>query len=221
MNIENMKIKENIVPEEIAEAIEFIVNSCFVNGGYNPYFRSFAERIAVMRFFLDGIEYGAKDSWYEMIGNKDVEKLINKFFADPKFIEQAKIMGVVRENASEIIEFRKQRLIHGADAVEYIANAIGEFKNFVHDLDVALGNLVNLDLSQINAEDIENARELARKMKDGNVVQVLKEAANFDVDKATQEIIDAKNAEIESLKKQLADKEKGAEVIAFKKESDE
>lgn len=221
MNIENMKIKENIVPEEIAEAIEFIVNSCFVNGGYNPYFRSFAERIAVMRFFLDGIEYGAEDSWYEMIGNKDIEKLINKFFADPKFIEQAKIMGVVRENASEIIEFKKQRLIHGADAVEYIARAVGEFKDFVHDLDVALGNLVNLDLSQINAEDIENARELARKMKDGNVVQVLKEAANFDVDKATQEIIDAKNAEIESLKKQLADKERGAEVIVFKKESDE
>lgn len=220
MIITELKVKENITSEDIAEAIEFIANSCFINGNYNPYYRTFSEKIAIMRFFLDGIQYEDGDSWLEMSGNNDIERLINTFYGDPRFKEQAKVMSIVNENATEVIEFRKQKLIHGAGALEYIASAIGEFKSFINDLDVALGNLIHLDLDNMTPEDIKNAQKLVNKMANGNIVETLKEAANFNIDKAAQEIIDAKNAEIENLRKQLADKEKSADVITFKKESD-
>lgn len=214
MNITELKIKETIEPDVIAEAIEFIASSCFVNGGYNPYYQSFAERMAVVRYFLDGIEFDENDSLFVISEIDEVKKLINRFFTDEKFSNSAKLMNVVRSNAEKIIEFRKERLIHGADALELIATRIDEIGKFINDLDIALGNLVNLDLSNMTQEDIENGRKLVEKMVNGDVVQVLKEAANFDIDGATQEIIDAKNAEIKRLKAELG-------AIKDKKESDQ
>ena len=214
MNITELKIKENVEPDVIAEAIEFIANSCFVNGGYNPYYQSFAERMAVVRYFLDGIEFDENDSLFIISELDEIKKLVNRFFADEKFSDSAKLMKVVRSNAEKIIEFRKERLIHGADALELIATRIDEVGKFINDLDIALGNLVNLDLSNMTQEDIENGRKLVEKMANGDVVQVLKEAANFDIDGATQEIIDAKNAEIEKLKTEIS-------AIKDKKESDQ
>ena len=214
MNITELKIKENVEPDVIAEAIEFIANSCFVNGGYNPYYQSFAERMAVVRYFLDGIEFDENDSLFIISEIDEIKKLVNRFFVDEKFSDSARLMSVVRSNAEKIIEFRKERLIHGADALELIATRIDEVGKFINDLDIALGNLVNLDLSNMTQEDIENGRKLVEKMANGDVVQVLKEAANFDIDGATQEIIDAKNAEIEKLKTEIS-------AIKDKKESDQ
>ena len=224
MKITELTIKENISPDIIAEAIEFISNACFVNGTYNPYYQSFAERMAIAQFFLDGIEFEDGDSLFVICELDDVKKLINKFYGDDRFSEQTKLMNIVKENVKEVVDYKKQRMIHGADAIELIAKRIDDFGKFINDLDVALGNLVNLDLSSMTAEDIANGRKLVEKMANGNAVQVLKEAANFDIDKASQEIIDAKNKQIEELNKRNAELEmkyNARNVLAFKKESDE
>lgn len=224
MKITKLKIKENISPDIIAEAIEFISNACFVNGTYNPYYQSFAERMAIAQFFLDGIEFEDGDSLFVICELDDIKKLINKFYGDDRFSEQTKLMNIVKENVKEVVDYKKQRMIHGADAIELIAKRIDDFGKFINDLDVALGNLVNLDLSSMTAEDIANGRKLVEKMANGNAVQVLKEAANFDIDKASQEIIDAKNKQIEELNKRNAELEmkyNARNVLAFKKESDE
>ena len=230
MKITELKIKENITPDIIAQAIEYISNSCFIGGTYNPYYMGFAERLAIVQYFLDGIEFEEGDSLFVISELDEVKKLISRFYGDKRVSEQAKIIDIVRENANEAIEFKKQRMIHGADAIESIAKnleditgRLNEFGNFIGNLDVALGNLVNLDLSAVNKEDIENARKLAEKFANGDMAKALKEAANFDVDKASQEIIDAKNAEIEELKKRNAvlEREHNARnVLAFKKEVD-
>lgn len=203
MKITELKVKENITPEDIANAIDFISDSCFVGGNYNPYYKLFAEKIAVMRFFLDGIEYEDGDSWFEMVENEDIKKLICKFFGDARYKDEAKLMAVVNDNTKEVIEFRKQRLIHGADAIEHIAMAVDKFKDFINDLDNALGVLANIDIDSISEDDIKTAHLYAEKIKDGTLVQALKDAAKYDIDKATQDIIDAKNAEIIELKNRL------------------
>ena len=206
MKITDLKIKDNITPEDIAEAIEFVVNSCFVNGGYNPYYKSFAEKIAIMRFFLDGIEYEDGDSWFEMSENGDIKKLINMFYGDPKFKEQAKIMVVVNENATDIIEYRKQRLIHGADAIEYIADTINRFKKYINtlDLDTIFNNLSSASFADITQEDIEKSRVIVDKIANGELDKAFTDVVKHDIDKESQEIIDAKNSEIEALKEKLA-----------------
>lgn len=231
MKFTELKIKENITPDVIAQAIEYISNSCFIGGTYNPYYMGFTERLAIVQYFLDGIEFEEGDSLFVISELDDVKNLVKKFYGDKRFSAQASLMEEVRENVKEVVEFKKQRLIHGADAIESIAKNIeditgrlNEFGNFIGNLDVALGNLVNLDLSAVNKEDVENARKLADKFANGDMAKALKEAANFDIAKASQEVIDAKNEQIKELQKRNAELERehnARNVLAFKKEVDE
>lgn len=230
MKFTELKIKENITPDVIAQVIEYISNSCFIGGTYNPYYMGFTERLAIVQYFLDGIEFEEGDSLFVISELDDVKNLVKKFYGDKRFSEQAALMEEVRENVKEVVEFKKQRLIHGADAIESIAKNIeditgrlNEFGNFIGNLDVALGNLVNLDLSAVNKEDVENARKLAEKFANGDMTKALKEAANFDIDKVSQEVIDAKNEQIKELQKRNAELERehnARNVLAFKKEVD-
>ena len=230
MKITELKIKENIAPDVIAEVIEYISNACFVSGTYNPYYQSFAERMAIVQYFLDGIEFEDGDSLFVICELDDVKKLINKFYGDERFSEQAKLMKAIRENVKEVVDYKKQRMIHGADALEAIAKAVEKFDNYISDLGVVLGNLASLDWSNINKEDIESSRAIIEKiassdfeLNEQTLAKVIKDAADFDIDKASQEIIDAKNKQIEELQKRnaLLEKEHNARnVLAFKKEVD-
>lgn len=230
MKFTELKIKENITPDVITQAIEYISNSCFIGGTYNPYYMGFTERLAIVQYFLDGIEFEEGDSLFVISELDDVKNLVKKFYGDKRFSEQAALMEEVRENVKEVVEFKKQRMIHGADAIESIAKnleditgRLNEFGNFIGNLDVALGNLVNLDLSAVNKEDVENARKLAEKFANGDMANALKEAANFDIDKASQEIIDAKNEQIKKLEERNTELERehnARNVLAFKKEDD-
>ena len=149
MKITELSIKENIAPDIIAEVIEYISNSCFIGGTYNPYYQSFAERMAIVQYFLDGIEFEDGDSLFVICELDDVKKLINKFYGDERFSEQAKLMKAIRENVKEVVDYKKQRMIHGADALETIAKAVDKFDNYISDLGVVLENLAKLD-SRIN-----------------------------------------------------------------------
>ena len=223
-------MKENIAPDVIAEVIEYISNACFVSGTYNPYYQSFAERMAIVQYFLDGIEFEDGDSLFLICELDDVKKLINKFYGDERFSEQAKLMKAIRENVKEVVDYKKQRMIHGADALETIAKAVDKFDNYISDLGVVLGNLARLDWSNINKEDMEFSRAIIQKiassdfeLNEQTLTKVIKDAADFDIDKASQEIIDAKNKQIEELQKRnaLLEKEHNARnVLAFKKEVD-
>lgn len=230
MKIENLKVKENIGGDEIVGAIEYISNSCFANGSYNPYFLQYGQKMAVFNFFLEGVELEEGDTIFEAINQPDIKKVIGKFFADARVSKEASIMKEVLDNVKEVIEYKKQRLIHGADAIEYIATAVNKIDKFVNDLDTALGNLVNFDWTSVNTEDIESAREIIKKLKESGtelntdtIADVVKKAANFDIDKASQEIIDSKNAQIIELTektKKLEEQISGLIAESVKKEDD-
>lgn len=230
MKITELKIKENITPDIIAQAIEYISNSCFIGGTYNPYYMGFTERLAIVQYFLDGIEFEEGDSLFVISELDDVKKLISKFYGDKRVSEQAKVMDVVRENVKEVVEFKKQRLIHGADAIESIAQKFDRFDDMLDGLYVAVDNLSKINFSEINAEDIDKTKKILDKLAASNfelneqsIANIIKNAVNFDIDKASQEIIGAKNAEIEELKKRnaLLEKEHNARnVLASKKEVD-
>lgn len=230
MQITELKIKENITPDLIAQAIEYISNSCFIGGTYNPYYMSFIEKLAIVQYFLDGIEFEEGDSLFVISELDDVKNLIKKFYGDKRFSEQAALMEEVRENVKEVVEFKKQRLIHGADAIESIDKRFDRFEEMIEGLYVAVSNLSKIDFSTIDPEYADKVKKVIDKLAASNfelnensIANIIKNAVDFDIDKASQDVIDAKNAEIEELKKRNAmlEKEHNARnVLAFKKEDD-
>lgn len=237
MKITELKVKENITPDIIAEAIEYISNSCFVGGTYNPYYRGFAEKMAIVQFFLDGIEFEDGDSLFVICELDEIKKLIAKFYGDKRINEYSPIMEVVNHNVDEIVEFKKQRLIHGVDAIESIAknvgvisDAIGKLGNFASDLGDSISNIAKIDFANITRNDVEMVGNILEKLNasgvelnERTIAKIIKEAVDFDTDKASQEIIDAKNNQIEELQKKNAELERernARNVLAFKKEVD-
>lgn len=214
MELNNVRVKENIGPEEIGGAIELIANSCFANGAYNPYYKEFAEKVAIVRFFLDGITFEENDSFYVISELDDVKRVVKKFLADHRYNKgeqkEKEIMAVVRANVEQVIEFKKQRMIHGADAIEYIASTCKSLKDLAGYMTKAISNIASLDISSVSQEDIEMCRELIAKLNNAgvelsveNISKIIKGAVAFDTDKATQEIIDAKNAEIDQMSEKI------------------
>lgn len=231
MKINEVSIKNNIDEYSIFEAIELISSSYFNGSEYQPYYAPYAEKIAIIKYFIDGIEFEEGESIYSAYSIDEVKSVVDRFYADPRFSDGAKIMQTIKESVKERVEYKKDRLIHGADALETIASAMNKFELFINDLDSALGTFINLDFSNINQVDIENARDLIKKLNDAGTVldketisKVIKDAANYDIDKATADIIDSKNKEIEKLREEnnkLKSAETEKNVLVFRKNGDD
>lgn len=124
MKKNKVKIKDNLSIIEKAAAINYIVDACFYNGEYKPYYFDMAVKDSIVEFFLDGLEFDKTDQIYDIINtDEEIQKLVNKFYIDKnetqktqtinkrneKYIE---ILDFVKDNALKIIDFRKAFIIH-------------------------------------------------------------------------------------------------------------
>lgn len=77
---DNMRIKESITLQDRINAIETIVSFYFMDGDYTPYYKDEGEISAVIRNFIDGIEFEKGESVFSAYYNdEDLRKLVNMF----------------------------------------------------------------------------------------------------------------------------------------------
>ena len=193
---DNMRIKESITLQDRINAIETIVSFYFMGGDYTPYYKDEGEISAVIRNFIDGVEFEKGESVFAAYYNdEDLRKLVNVFILKPVFEdtddEEKKktqdsirecydMMEIIREYVKDKVEFEKQKYLHAnpdLDKIVMAANVIiDSFENF------------KWEPFELTAE---------------NIVNVIRDASSFDMDEATKEIIDAKNTEIRELKERI------------------
>lgn len=109
-------------------------------------------------------------------------------------------MDFVRENAHLLVEYAKEKNIHRNETLD----KIGEFFDIAND---AFENFSKLDLGKLSQDDIKTVTNIIGQLKDKDITpevltDVIKNAVGFDMDKASSEIIDAKNEEIRKLKEE-------------------
>lgn len=216
---DNMRIKETITFEDKANAIETIVSFYFVGGDYTPYYREEGEISAVIRNFIDGIEFEKGESVFAAYYNdEDLRKLVNVFILKPVFEdtddeEEKKtqdsirecynMMEIIREYVVDKVEFEKQKYLHANPDLDKIVMAadtiIDSFENF---------SRMNFEI--FTPENLEKAQKIFNKISESgfelsteNIINVIKDASSFDMDEATKEIVDAKNTEIRELKEKI------------------
>ena len=200
MKKNNIKIKEviDVTFSDKVNAILEIASSCFVNDMYTPYYREMAEIIAIATSFIEGLEFEENESIYtEVIKDPQVMNLV-KLFYNPT-TEIYNIMEYVNGQADDIINFEKQKLIHKNKDMSKIV----EVCNIIID---SFDNFSKLNIGQMTKEDMNVAIDVMKKLSETNFTkedlsEVLKNASKFNMDKATEEIIEAKNSEIRELKK--------------------
>lgn len=198
MKKDNVRIKTNISLADKINAIEGIVSSYFTSGEYTPYYAGMAEVVAIATFFIEGLEFEKDESIYNsVISDKKLMELVSMFYNTR--LNTGEVMVFVREQVKDKVDFVKQQVIHNHNDMNKIIDSC----NVIID---SLSNFSKLDLSQINKEDMEVGFKVMKQLADKNFTtddlsKAIKDAVAFDMDKATAEIIDAKNAEIRELKK--------------------
>ena len=225
---DNMRIKESITLQDRINAIETIVSFYFMDGDYTPYYKDEGEISAVIRNFIDGIEFEKGESVFSAYYNdEDLRKLVNMFilkpiYKEPESEEDKRIqnsirelydmMETIREYVADKVEFEKQKYLHANPDLDKIVMAadtiIDSFENF---------SRMNFEI--FTPENLEKAQKIFNKISESgfeftteNIINVIKDASSFNMDEATKEIVDAKNAEIRELKERI-------EKLESKKES--
>ena len=197
MKKNNVKVKENITMVDKVNAINLIVSSYFTDGEYTPYYSKMADVIAAVTYFTEGLDFAEGDDIYDAV-TQDEE--LNDMVHDILFEDD---MIFVKDNAKDKVEFLKQKIIHSHADMDKIIEAC----NVIID---SLENFSKLNIKEMKKEDMQNASIVLEKLASNNnltpevISNVLKDAVGFNMDKATEEIIDAKNAEIRELRKYKA-----------------
>lgn len=224
---DNMRIKESITLQDRINAIETIVSFYFMDGDYTPYYKDEGEISAVIRNFIDGIEFEKGESVFSAYYNdEDLKKLVNMFILkpvdkEPESEEDERIqnsirelydmMETIREYVADKVEFEKQKYLHANPDLDKIVMAadtiIDSFENF---------SRMNFEI--FTPENLEKAQKIFNKISESgfeltaeNIINVIKDASSFNMDEATKEIVDAKNSEIRELKEKIKKLENGKE----------
>ena len=209
-------------------AIEAIVNSAFdEDGSYTPYYVDIKKVEVIVDYFLEGIELADNEYTYEVAMNdKDVNKLVSRFFynieesdkatkENEKNAEYISIMNDVMANAENKIEFIKQEVIN----CTYMKNEFyTNFNTMVSNVNKAIENFSNLDLSRLDEDTITTALGIMNQLKDKEltpelITDVIKNAVNFEVPET--ELYEGQRKHIEEQNVRI--KEQEQEIIELRK----
>lgn len=212
MKKENVKIKSNITIVDEISAIQSIVDYYFTDDEYTPYYADMAKITAVAQNFLDGVEFEAEDYVYEcVITNDDLYKCVNKFLVPSAIKSDAQYynrMERIMKQVEDIVEFKKQKLIHGSDAIK----AIGDLCDSVTTV---LNNIAKMN----SPENIQMAKEFMEEIKKNGITEetltnaVRKAADQFKMSESN--VIEGQRNRIAEQQAQLQEKE--AEIQELRK----
>lgn len=165
MKKENVKIKSNITIVDEISTIQSIVEYYFTDGDYTPYYADMAKTTAVAQNFLDGVEFEAEDYVYECVmTNDDLYKCVNKFLVPSTIKSDAQYyncMERIMKHVEDIVEFKKQKLIHNTDAFGIVGDMCMALKDimdsYTQNAELAKTFITDLQKSGITEETLTNA----------------------------------------------------------------
>lgn len=206
-----LKVKNTITFEDKLNAIDLILNAFWDDetGEYTPWMEEPARVIAVGKYFIEGYALEKGENLYKLyLSDDDLKGLVDNFInpdtdsRNGSYKRYIKVMDFVDEMVHDKLEWTKQNIIHAHPDMERIVKGVNVFID-------AFENLANLDLTALTPEMIENGKTFIDKLKETgfdvspeNLTKIVKDAAAFDIDKASQDIIDAKNEQIKKVQEE-------------------
>lgn len=206
-----LKVKNTITFEDKLNAIDLILNAFWDDetGEYTPWMEEPARIIAVGKYFIEGYTLEDGENIFKLyLSDDDLKGLVDNFInpdtdsRNGSYKRYIKVMDFVDEMVHDKLEWTKQNIIHAHPDMDRIVKGVNVFID-------AFENLANLDLTALTPEMIENGKTFIDKLKETgfdvspeNLTKIVKDAAAFDVDKASQDIIDDKNEQIKKLQEE-------------------
>ena len=214
MKKNNVKIKDKITIIDDMSVIQSIVDYYFTDGEYTPYYADLAKMTAIAQNYLDGVEFEPEDYVYQLIiENDDIYICVKKFLypsASKLDAEYSARMEHIMKQVDDIVEFKKQKLIHNSDAF----SIVGGMCQIIVD---TMSNFANLNIQALTPENIEMAKDFMSAVKNGEITEeTLATATRKAADKfkiPDNEVIEGQRQRITEQQKQLREKETEIQVL--------
>lgn len=197
MKKDNVRVKSDITIVDEITAIESMVSYYFTDNEYTPYYADMAKVTVIAENFLDGVEFESEDYVYQLVmENDDIYECVKDFIDAP-------LMEKIMKQVGDIVEFKKQKLIHNTDAFAIVGDMCLAVKdildNYAKNNEIAQKFISDLQESGINEETLTNAvRNVADqfKMSENEVIEGQRQRI---AEQQTQ--LQEKEAEIQDLRK--------------------
>ena len=197
MQKDNVRAKSDITIVDEITAIESMVSYYFIDNEYTPYYADMAKVTVIAENFLDGVEFESEDYVYQLVmENDDIYECVKDFIDAP-------LMEKIMKQVGDIVEFKKQKLIHNTDAFAIVGDmclAVKDiFDNYAKNNEIAQKFISDLHESGINEETLTNAVRNAAdqfKMSENEVIEGQRQRI---AEQQTQ--LQEKEAEIRDLRK--------------------
>ena len=212
-----LKVKNTITFEDKVNAITLILNAFWDDktGEYTPWYEEPAKVIAVAKYFIEGYELEDGENLYNLyLSDDDLRGLVDNFiYPDYESRNETtktyiKVMDFVNHMVYDKLNWTKENIIHANPDMDRIVKGV----NVIID---TFENFANLDLTALTPDMVKDGLTFMEKIKESgfeltneNLSKIVKDAADFKIDKASQEIIDAKNEQIKKLKEENANLKK-------------
>ena len=219
MKKENVKIKSNITIVDEISTIQSIVEYYFTDGEYTPYYADMAKTTAVAQNFLDGVEFEAEDYVYECVmTNDDLYKCVNKFLVPSTIKSDAQYynrMERIMKQVEDVVEFKKQELIHNTDAFRIVGDMCMALKDimdsYTQNAELAKTFITDLQKSGITEETLTNAVRNAADQFKPSENEIIEGQRKRIAEQQVQ--LQEQQAKIEEMKKRV--KEMDTKVQSF------
>lgn len=206
-----LKVKNDITFEDKLNAIDLILEAFWDDdtGEYIPWMEEPARIIAIAKYFIEGYELEKGENLYKLyLSDDDLKGLVDNFInpdtdsRNGSYKKYIKVMDFVDKMVHDKLEWTKQNIIHANPDMDRIVKGVNVFID-------AFENLANLDLTALTPEMVKDGVSFMEKLKESgfeinaeNLTKIVKDAAAFNIDKASQDIIDAKNEQIKKLQEE-------------------
>lgn len=209
MKKDNVRVKSDITIVDEITAIESMVSYYFTDNEYTPYYADMAKVTVIADNFLDGVEFESEDYIYQLVmENDDIYECVKKFLEIPTSQDKESVdcyvrMEKIMKQVGDIVEFKKQKLIHNTDAFAIVGDMCLAVKdildNYAKNNEIAQKFISDLHESGINEETLTNAVRNAAdqlKMSENEVIEGQRKRIAEQ-----QEQLQEKEAEIQDLRK--------------------
>lgn len=167
MKKDNVRVKSDITIVDEITAIESIVSYYFTDNEYTPYYADMAKVTVIAENFLDGVEFESEDYVYQLVmESDDIYECVKKFLEIPTSQDKENVdcyarMEKIMKQVEDVVEFKKQKLIHNSDAFAIVGDMCLAVKdmldNYAKNNEIAQKFVSDLQESGINEETLTKA----------------------------------------------------------------
>ena len=209
MKKDNVRVKSDITIVDEITAIESMVSYYFTDNEYTPYYADMAKVTVIAENFLDGVEFESEDYVYQLVmESDDIYECVKKFLEIPTSQDKENVdcyarMEKIMKQVEDVVEFKKQKLIHNSDAFSIVGDMCLAVKdildNYAKNSEIAQKFISDLQESGINEETLTNAVRNAADQFKIPESEIIEGQRNRIAEQQAQ--LQEKEAEIQELRK--------------------